>query len=123
MMISSNDPLGGSEGLASSATPAPELGVASGVSGMVRRRSETVANAALGAVSPASSLEETVMASVGDVGGARTTSAAMVPGSTSALGAGWTTSVPFWVVSWAKWGRDEAPADAPAPRFTALVGW
>jgi hypothetical protein len=60
-----------------------------------------VGDAAPGAVSSASisSPEEMVMASVGDAGSAGTTSAVTVPGSTGAQGAGWTTSVPFWVVS------------------------
>jgi hypothetical protein len=83
-------PLGGSEGPASSATPTPELGIASGVSGMVRRRLEIVGDTAPNTVPPASvsSLEETVMASVGDAGCAGTTSDATVLGSTGAPGVG-----------------------------------
>jgi hypothetical protein len=96
MMYSSNDPLGGSKGSTSSTTPTPELGVASGVSGMARRRSETVGDATPGAVSPASvfSLEEMGMASVGGTKHTGTTLLATV--------AGWTTLVPYWVVSWAE---------------------
>jgi hypothetical protein len=62
MMISSNDPLRGPEGPTSTATPAPELGTTSRVSGMARRRSETMGDAMLDTVSPASisSLEEMV---------------------------------------------------------------
>ena len=44
-MISTNDPLGESEGSTSSATPAPELSTASRVSGMARKRSETQGDA------------------------------------------------------------------------------
>jgi hypothetical protein len=44
------------------------------------------------------------MASISGTGRAGTTSAAMVSGSAGAPRAGWTTSVPFWVVSWAEWG-------------------
>jgi hypothetical protein len=92
-MISTNDPLGGSEGSTSSTTPAPELSAASGVSEMARKRSETVGDAAPVAVSPASvsSPEETITASIGDVVRAGTTSVATVSGSTDAPGAGWTT--------------------------------
>lgn len=49
MMYSSNDSLGCSEGPTSSVTP--ELHVASGVSGMARRRSETMGDVAVGATS------------------------------------------------------------------------
>lgn len=49
MMYSSNDSLGRSEGPTSSVTP--ELHVASGVSGMARRRSETMGDVAVGAAS------------------------------------------------------------------------
>ena len=58
---------------------------------------------------------------VSEVGRVRTTSAATVPGSTGAIGVGWTTSTPFWVVSWVQWGQDEDPAYASALRLTALV--
>jgi hypothetical protein len=44
-MYSLNDPLGGSEGPTSSVTPTPDLGAASGVSGMAHRRSENVGDA------------------------------------------------------------------------------
>jgi hypothetical protein len=120
MMISLNLPLGGVEGPDSSATRAPKLGVASRLSRMARRRSETVGDAALNAVPPAyvSSPEETGMASISDTGRAGAASAATAPGSSSALGAGSTTLVPYLVVSWVEWGQDEAPADTPAPCFT-----
>jgi hypothetical protein len=89
-MISSNDPLGGFKGPASSAILAPELNASSRVSGMARKRSETVGDTVPGAVSPASasSLERMVMASIADAGRAGTTSAATVPSSTGALGVG-----------------------------------
>jgi hypothetical protein len=61
------------------------------------------------------------MASIDDAGRARTALAAAMSGLTGAAGAGWTTSTPSWVVSWAEWGRDKATTDAPAPRFTSLV--
>jgi hypothetical protein len=96
MMISLNDPLGGSEGPASSATPAPELGTTLRVLGMARKRLETMSNAVPGVASPASasSPEEMVMAFVGDAGHVGTASAIAVSGSTDALGAGWTTLAP-----------------------------
>lgn len=77
--------------------PRPELDTALGVSGMARRRSETVGDTTIGIVSLASvsSLEDTVMASVGGAGRMGTTLAAVVLGSASALEASCTTSAPF----------------------------
>jgi hypothetical protein len=122
-MISSNDPLGGSEGPTSSLTLTHELGTTLGVLGMARKRSETMGDAEPDEVSPASVSfpKEMVMDFVSEVGRVRTTSAATVPGSTGAIGVGWTTSTPFWVVSWVQWGQDEDPAYASALRLTALV--
>lgn len=68
-----------------------------------------------------SSPEEMGMASVDGTKRTGTTSPATVPGSAGTAGAGWTTSVPYWVASWAVWGRDKAPKDALAPCFTALM--
>jgi hypothetical protein len=86
--------LGGTEKLASSARPALELGATLRVSGMARRRSETMGNATRGAAMPASasSSDETTMASAGDAGRVEATSAAAAPSSTDALGAGTATS-------------------------------
>jgi hypothetical protein len=111
------------EGLTSSTTPAPELRVASVVSGMAHRRLETVGDATVGATSPAlvSSLDETGMGSINGIGPTATASAAVISGSTDAPGVCWAASAPSWVVSWAAWGRDEALADVLAPRFTTLV--
>jgi hypothetical protein len=82
-----------------------------------------VGDATVGAVSPTSvsSPEETGMASVGGTRPTKTASVAVLSGLASAPGVSWATSVASWVVSWAAWGRDEAPADDPTPCFTALV--
>jgi hypothetical protein len=61
------------------------------------------------------------MASINGIGPTATASAAVISGSVDALRVCWATLAPSWVVSWATWGRDEAPADVLAPRFTALV--
>ena len=79
--------------LAPSTCPAPELGVASGVSGRSRRRSETVGVTAHGAASALSS-KETTMAPVGNVGHAGATSGTAVSGSIGAPGTGTTTLAP-----------------------------
>jgi hypothetical protein len=76
-----NRPLGRTEGPSSLIVAASEPCVASGVSGMARRRSDTVDDVAIDVASPtpASSLEETGMASTNGVGPAATTSAAEAP--------------------------------------------
>jgi hypothetical protein len=87
---------GDTKELASLACPTPELDATSGVSVMVRKRLETMGDAARGAAVPASasSSEVTTMASTGDAGRVGATSATGVPSSTAAPGASTTTSAP-----------------------------